>query len=701
MLKWDRRLICSLTERVYRLQVYLSSRTLTAWQQTLASGLLVGCLCGSLVRAQSVPQAPFDMEFAGVTVHLNETGRQRVQRELNQLYVNRDTLRRNVALLQQLTPLLEPLFEKQRLPGDYRYAAPPFDEDKTAYWGLTTEKARQLGLRVDPMVDERYHPILATETVTNRLNTLHRTSGNYVRTLLTYLHVAQPPNARTANVDSTYLMLDAENSPPLIWEILARKLAYEQEQPLSGSANQYIVYDYRQGEGQSIEAIARRLQVDGDRLKPFNRWLLTETIPTGKEYPVLVRVLVDEFPRVRNLAAQQETSSLFKPADVGFPVLTKLPVQAVSPRLSAVLYTIHDRPGIQAQSCDNVITLSYLGKVTIQSLLNYNDLTEKDLIQPGQIYYLAAKAKRAKVPFHIVQRNQTLREIAYMYGVRLKSLLNFNDIKPTQRVQAGRVIWLQRKRPRRQPIEYQQLPVEAPTVPPVEAQPILATTPTQSPRLAPADTLSNSVRTARATPALKPATKPVDAAGVRAATLTVVPAPVPRPQGEPGERYKLHVVRPGQTYFAISKLYGVSVRQLYVWNRLSERIPLEVGQTLIVNISRQPAAPKGLVTKPVTSKPTAQVPLVPTPVGTTSAPKPAGPVAYHVVQPGQTVYRVALFAVSLTARRCQRRLAHHPRRPTPCRISDLDGAFHSGVAPTAARPSNPARDRAQWPRRWD
>ena len=56
---------------------------------------------------------------------------------------------------------------------------------------------------------------------------------------------------------------------------------------------------------------------------------------------------------------------------------------------------------------------------------------------------------------------------------------------------------------------------------------------------------------------------------------------------EMAEKRKWHIVKPGQTYYAIANLYGITLQQLYTWNNLSEKIPLRVGQQLIVAYSRE------------------------------------------------------------------------------------------------------------------
>ena len=583
------------------------------------------------LSAQSIPAIPFDIDFAGVTIRLNEQGREKLQRDVDQLYADRAGLRRDIESLRQLTPLLEPLLKAERLPADYRYAVLPFAGDQsTGYWNLSPGRALALKMVVNAAVDERYHPILATETVAAYLSRLHRSSNNHVLTLLQYLQSDTLADHSTGKADSTYLLLDV-NSPPLIWKIIARKLAFEQEEPLFRPVQTYLLYDYHAGAGYSLRTIGRQLQLGEDRFKPFNDWLKATQIPDQKEYPVLVRVTADEFPIVKSRADVRGKLSLIEQADVGFPVLTKLPPSTVKTYESAVFYTINDRPGVQAQSCDNLITLAYYGNIAIRRLLSYNELSDRDVIQPGRIYYIKRKAKRAKVPFHIVRKNQALREIADMYGVRLKSLLKFNRLQPTQRMQTGRVVWLRKSRPRQQPVEYRQ-PVE--DIKPVVEDTLVGalSAPVDSlRRQTDSSSLQQPVQPTVAQPLFPVEDSLSDVAGEESRS-----AP-DSPDESPGT-LRLHVVRKGQTYYSISQLYGVTLKQLYAWNNLAERIPLKVGQELIVDLTKKRPAlrPKrsGAVRQQSPPKPAATIkkPFV----------KGAQRVIYHIVRAGQTVYRVAL-----------------------------------------------------------
>jgi len=82
------------------------------------------------------------------------------------------------------------------------------------------------------------------------------------------------------------------------------------------------------------------------------------------------------------------------------------------------------------------------------------------LLTIGQVYYIQQKLGKASVPFHVVREGETLWDISQMYGVRLSNLLDFNRFDSVQRLQRGRVIWLQATRPKNKPIEYIEMPEE-------------------------------------------------------------------------------------------------------------------------------------------------------------------------------------------------------------------------------------------------
>lgn len=576
-------------------------------------------------HAQTVPPAPSEIEFAGVSVQLTPTARQQLQRSLDVLYIDRALLLHHIETLNQLRPLLDPRLTAQGIPLDFRYACPPFTDstyDPYSYWGLNEQQASQLQLWVNASVDSRRHIILTTESLLPSLNQFQQGNKHWMRTLFQHLNpsVSQP----AAESDSTRWTLDIQ-APAAIWAILARKIAFEHEQALLRLTPTFILLEYEEGAGKTLPEIASRLKINVDRLAPYNNWLLTDRIPESGNFPVILRLPPEEYLSVKSQLASRGIKSTDnkRPSgiDLGFPTLRRLDSDPA--RKSVIFYQINNRRGVQAQLCDNAITLAYYGNVSIPVFLAMNDLPSQDIVlKPGEVYYLQRKAKRAKIPFHVVQQSQTLWDIAAVYGIRLKSLLRFNRMKPAQRVQAGRIVWMQRRRPGRYPVEYQSAP---PTNRELPAQPTLVATDS----LASAD--STNLKPTRSAPVPKVIT--YDSVAVSAKSRLQTSPPRPARSVTPATVTKVHVVKPKQTYFSIAKLYGTTVAELCAWNNVSVRQPLQVGQELLIGALGKPATLNGNKQPVVAAK---------SPSGKPLGPPPAQTIRYYTVKPGETVYRIAL-----------------------------------------------------------
>jgi len=604
------------------------------------------------VSAQSLPIVPSEMTFAGVSIYLSKEARLQVQQEVRLLYANRKQLEQDMDALYELVPLWQPFLQNAGLPADFRYVALPFaNTGNPAYWSVQAKQIPATGLRVNQAVDETRHPLIATEKVSSFLKELRdKYRENAAQVLLRYLRdgtLTTGTSSGKTQAKSVWLDID---SPSLLWKILARKIMIEQQEPAYRPLVKYILYTYYGG-GQTLSAIAQQLRIPDDRFYPYNAWLRTPVTPFEPSYPILVRLTDDEFSTVwsaSNGSDRAADASLVGKIDLGFPLLLKSSVRADGLRAPATFYTINERRGVQAKSCDNPITLAFYGNITPEAFLTYNDMTSQDVVRPGQIYYLQRKAKRAQIPFHIMQRNQSLRDIANIYGMRLSSLLRFNRIKAAKRSGTGRILWLRKKRPRSQPVEYQQLPPEpAPLMPlptptlaftdssaiPATTRPEDSLTLTQLTVKQP-DTITvepnivpkKSVEIVKQADTLRPAAAPLPTGQktvvVKPVDTALVPPAPAATSKESTKKTKVtartHVVKPGQTYYAIAHLYGVTLNQLYSWNNLSETTPLEIGQELIVSPTH-----KSVPRNPATVR------------------EPES-VVYYVVQPGQTVYRIAL-----------------------------------------------------------
>ncbi|MBO0931108.1 LysM peptidoglycan-binding domain-containing protein [Fibrella aquatilis] len=655
--------------------------------------------------AQGVPVIGPELEFAGISVVLTTPGQQRLQQEVARLYADRTALRNSLEQMRYVQSVLEPLLEEHDVPNDFRYLCLPLTQPGGGYWQVdNATKAKALNLRVDDQIDERLNVASTSEAALAEIAQLHAAQPNWMLVLLQYVGYRAAANAATVSPTQYTLPLDA---PAVVWGTIARKLVFERESPLVRPIEPYLLYDYRQSRGKSLSTIGRELGVDQSRFVPFNEWLRGRVIPLDKAYPVLVRLTPGEFLGVKSqlnglVQANQlgQSGQAVQRTDMGFPILKKLPATTsrdALTRVSAQFYEINELRGIQAQPCDNAVTLAYYGNISVKSFLDYNDLNERDPVRPGEIYYLERKAKKAKIPFHVVQYGQSMRDVSSVYGVRLQNLLHFNNMEPNQRVQSGRILWMQKKRPSSQPIEYRKMPDLLPEPEPSVAQRGLSRED---------DETQIDMPDSHSTVALA---RP-DSLKYAAAAPQPVSTVLSVEETEPVKGTFLHEVRPGDTFTIIAQRYRLTVPELLKLNNWQLSKPLVVGQQLVVGA--EPAAistpatsastttpprvagtpvspPVGSARRPTTPTSPApksreyaesvvdvdKRPVMPTPASASTAsagvlakstpvrptttskptagqrlvnearvetPKVNGNSYYHIVQAGQTVYRVAL-----------------------------------------------------------
>lgn len=94
---------------------------------------------------------------------------------------------------------------------------------------------------------------------------------------------------------------------------------------------------------------------------------------------------------------------------------------------------------------DNMATISQKTGVSLKKLYNYNDLPRDYAPTAGDLIYLQKKRKCAskefkKNPIHIVEPNQSLFDIAQLYGIRLESLCKLNEWDEPHAVQVGEIL---------------------------------------------------------------------------------------------------------------------------------------------------------------------------------------------------------------------------------------------------------------------
>ncbi|AQG78286.1 lytic transglycosylase domain-containing protein [Spirosoma montaniterrae] len=434
---------------------------------------LLFVLVSSLTLAQtSVPIAPEQLTFADISVRLDPDARRIVQQDINALLANRQYWTAKLDRVSLYFPMIEAILIDEDVPTDFKYLAvqessltPDAVSASSAvgYWQFKAETAQSFGLRVDDEIDERKSITASTHGAAKYLKKSNSQFNNWIASLYSY-YLGAGGIAKLIPPDWSYareVALDGRTDRYIL-RFFAHKIAIESALPTHQNGNRFALIEYPNGGGKTMRTIAEELKVDEFELRKYNRWVQGETVPTDKQYVMAVPVVSNQINDVRQKIVNVDVKKVpdFVQNDVGFPVLKRV-TTGMSSKNDPVLYEINGLPGIQAQAGDNAASLARKAKISLSSFLRYNDMSDRDPVLTGDVYYLAKKRKKALVPFHTVRDGETARSISQRYGLRLKKLMRYNRLDRAQKLAVGRVMWLRERRPANKPVEI----INSPTAP--------------------------------------------------------------------------------------------------------------------------------------------------------------------------------------------------------------------------------------------
>ncbi|MCF2486867.1 LysM peptidoglycan-binding domain-containing protein [Dyadobacter sp. CY347] len=419
----------------------------------------------SNVIAQAYPEIPSSISFGGITVKLDRSAQDIIEEDVKNLMSNRKFWEEKMDRAVLHFPIVEGILMDEEVPIDFKYLAvqessfrPDVVSSSNAvgYWQFKPETARELNLRVDNDVDERKNISASTHAAAWYLKKNNQQFNNWVTTLYSYYQGAGgvkkvvPANWAYARE----VTLNGKTDRYML-RFFAHKIALEAGIEKHRTANKLVLLEADYGKGKTFDEISASLGVSSSELKSFNRWLTDDKIPSDREYLVTIPVPADQLASVREKLSlpPQQTAVASVYEDTGYPVLKKKPGNSSDPD-GPDLYEINGLAGAQARAGDKPKTLAKAGKMSAPKFMRYNDMVAEMQLIPGQVYYLAKKHKKASTPFHTARPGDTWHSVSQQYGIRLVSLLKYN--RTTSRnypIQTGQVLFLTKKRPKKQPIE--------------------------------------------------------------------------------------------------------------------------------------------------------------------------------------------------------------------------------------------------------
>ncbi|WP_187271117.1 glucosaminidase domain-containing protein [Neolewinella aurantiaca] len=315
------------------------------------------------------------------------------------------------------------------------------------------------------------------------------------------------------------------------------------------------------------------------RLDPtdYRAWaegLRTSGYATNPNYPQLLISLIERY----NLNQYDQSSIVIDDPEI---VLT--PVEELQRgilRTNDVSYFINDAP-ISVQEVARQVDVS------VSRLLEYNEnlRQENQEVPSGDRVYLQKKrrAYRGREAYHVTEEGEDLFDIAQRYGLRLDILARRNRLQETSDPATGEKVKLRgsklREAPRLEGVIDETLP-PTPTIPTDNNGQIIVDDPTDTPTTNPQPPY-NPTPTTPTYPPYNPSPTPPTTTP-QPVPPAVVPPEVANPNGPSnGTAEQYHAVSAGETLYAISRRYGLTVDALKQLNGLTGN-NISIGQRLRV-----------------------------------------------------------------------------------------------------------------------
>lgn len=520
--------------------------------------LLFVCFFYDASKAQT-PQVPNTIYFADMTLRLNDQARREIQLDVDALYRNPSYFQIKLDRVNLYMPTIERVLREEGVPEDMKYLViqesslipdAVSSSNAVGFWQFKKGTAEEVFLRVDNQIDERKNIVSSTRGAALYLKKHQRHLDNWFSALVSYQMGLGGARNYFGDKHRGKRSLDVDRSTHWYFKkFLAHKIAFEGQLGKLVSTGDYL-HEYRVTGPTSLKALSKDLGVSENHLREMNKWSANGTIPGDRQYTVTF-VQKGASPGRPVLASNQSEesyevvqTSLPVSNPQNFPVITGDKSRAEMPGQIKV----NGIKGVLARRNLSQEEFSETVGVRAGKLKRVNDLKNSDRIFAGQYYYTKRKKGKAQVDEHIVAAGETLWKISQLYGIRLHSLKAKNRLYKDADLQPGMILKLRDYRKRNEPIAFAQtVPAKVTDIP---AQKVVA---------------------------IKQDSKPITVTQPSVSTHSSAPT-----QPQPPAEYIDHRVQEGDTLYAISRKYNVSVDQLRAWNNLTNASVLSIGQVIMI-----------------------------------------------------------------------------------------------------------------------
>ena len=147
-------------------------------------------------------------------------------------------------------------------------------------------------------------------------------------------------------------------------------------------------------------------------------------------------------PAQKIFVANNQPPSKVKAIFPATPVVsTEGPVKKL-PVYPQGIFSINNTKVIYGTEGTSLLSLANQHDIPLSKLLEYNDLPEMDILDTDRLIFIEKKQKKGSSEFHMMAAGETLHSISQQEGVRLDSILEYNNFKKGTPVTPGAKIFL-------------------------------------------------------------------------------------------------------------------------------------------------------------------------------------------------------------------------------------------------------------------
>jgi membrane-bound lytic murein transglycosylase D len=502
------------------------------------------------------PQVPHKMRFADMTLTIRDDARREIQKDVDALTKSPKYFGIKVERARTYFPFIEKVFAEERLPDDFKYLVLQESalipdavsvSNAVGFWQFKDFTAMEMGLRVDKVIDERMNIVSASRGAAKYLKQSNFMFNNWLFALQAYQMGAGGVKRVIGDEFNGVKHMDITSDTYwYVKKFLAHKVAFEDA--VKGEP-QVKVDVFEVKEKKELKDLVRELGIEEAELIANNKWIRSGTIPGDRTYTLLL-------PKGK-YNSDFNTLVAYTPVTVSTKSTTSAKVVTND---KGSRKEINGVPTIQALANESHSAIASRAGVGLSAFLKYNDISITDPIQEGAFYFTAKKKNKSKTMTHTLIEGEDLWTVSQRYGVTLKRIQKMNRLSADQEVKKGDVVWVGAKKPATQP------DAETTAIAVVVPEPQNDQGEFFDWEVKP-DGSETTVKSNPVVVAAQPVTTALNTTEVEEVKINI-------------NQSGTHTVVPGETLYAIAKLYDVEVTQLLTWNNLDITQPLKPGQQL-------------------------------------------------------------------------------------------------------------------------